>query len=82
MAGGQELLKSFTGNDGKERLFELQMVPAEELRKEPKMVNERMRLTIAKEAYCEKPSQNRTSPKNSTSIKGGKLSQGTHVRIA
>ena len=38
------------GQDGKGRLFELEMVPAAELNKEPQMVNERMRLQLKKKS--------------------------------
>ena len=42
------IVKVICGTDGRERLFELEMVPASELKKEPKMVNERMRLQLSK----------------------------------
>ena len=43
-----KIMRAFIGKDGTERLFELQMVPAEELKKEPQMINEKMRLQLKK----------------------------------
>ena len=43
-----KVVRTIPGHDGKERVFELQMIPAEELKKEPQMVNERMRLKLKK----------------------------------
>ena len=42
------IIKIMTGEDGKERLFELAMVPAEELKREPQKINEKMRLLLKK----------------------------------
>ena len=43
-----KVVKVIPGQDGKERVFELQMVPAGELKKEPRMENEKMRLRLKK----------------------------------
>ena len=42
------IVRVIQGEDGKERLFELAMVPAEELKKEPQKINEKMRLRLKK----------------------------------
>ena len=43
-----QVKKVILGEDGKERLYELTMVPAEELKKEPQKINERMKLLLKK----------------------------------
>ena len=42
------VVRVFPGQDHKERVFELQMIPAEELKKEPQMINEKKRLKLKK----------------------------------
>ena len=45
-----KIVKIRKGQDGGERLYELEMISAEELKKEPQKINERMRLILGKKA--------------------------------
>ena len=56
------------GEDGKERLFELAMVPGEELKKEPQKINERMRLLLNKKTIVRNHRKVGLLPKVTTPI--------------
>ena len=72
------IIRIMPGEDGRERLFELSMVPAKELKKEPQKVNDRMRLMLKKKTIIRSHRKVGLLPKISQPmINEGKTSLGT-----